>query len=240
MRRTDASRIASAEDTSCTGVGRPGRFTAVGNHSVIGSEMLSHEANSIGPLFRSAETYIAQSPGVKGVRSRLTRFRESVGDTAVQMPIGAALAWDDDRCKMIIISAERARVCGTTRGRRRAGPVAYGECGPGRGQRAVRAARRDRSVGCGGRPGQAAGPQFGLPGSFSWGSRRRSCGWKVQVLAGSRSGDGPLSVRARPSSIKRHCDRGTTSAGEKWLVNVHAKSRLTRGVSTGTHPRQWG
>ncbi len=42
-----------------------------------------------------------------------------------------------------------------------------------------------------------------------------------------RSGDGPLSVRARPSSIKRDCDRRATSTGEKRLVNVHAKSRLT-------------
>jgi hypothetical protein len=41
------------------------------------------------------------------------------------------------------------------------------------------------------------------------------------------SGDGPLSVRVRPSSLKRDCDRRTTSTGEKYLVNVHAKSRLT-------------
>ena len=46
-------------------------------------------------------------------------------------------------------------------------------------------------------------------------------------MAGLGSGDGPLSVRARPSSIKRDCDRGPTSTGEKCLVNVHAKSRLT-------------
>jgi hypothetical protein len=26
------------------------------------------------------------------------------------MPIGAALAWDDDRCEMMIISAERAPI----------------------------------------------------------------------------------------------------------------------------------
>jgi hypothetical protein len=44
---------------------------------------------------------------------------------------------------------------------------------------------------------------------------------------GLRSGDGPLSVRVRPSSLKRDCDRGTTSTGGKYLVNVHAKSRLT-------------
>ena len=41
-----------------------------------------------------------------------------------------------------------------------------------------------------------------------------------------RSGDGPLSVRARPSSIKHDCDRRTTTTGEECLVNVHAKSRL--------------
>ena len=48
-----------------------------------------------------------------------------------------------------------------------------------------------------------------------------------RVVAGLRSGDGPLSVRVRPSSIKRDCDRRATSTGEKCLVNVHAKSRLT-------------
>ena len=40
-------------------------------------------------------------------------------------------------------------------------------------------------------------------------------------------GDGPLSVRARPSSIKHDCDRGATSKGGRCLVNVHAKSCLT-------------
>jgi hypothetical protein len=47
------------------------------------------------------------------------------------------------------------------------------------------------------------------------------------ILAGLRSGDGPLSVRARPSSLKRDYDRRTTSTDGKCLVNVHAKSRLT-------------
>ena len=46
-------------------------------------------------------------------------------------------------------------------------------------------------------------------------------------MAWLRSGDGPLSVRARPSSIKRDRDRRATSTGEKRLVNVHATSRLT-------------
>ena len=49
----------------------------------------------------------------------------------------------------------------------------------------------------------------------------------ARVLAGLRSGDGPLSVRVRPSSLKRDCDRRATSTGGKCLVNVHAKSRLT-------------
>jgi hypothetical protein len=49
----------------------------------------------------------------------------------------------------------------------------------------------------------------------------------ARVLAGLRSGDGPLSIRVRPSSLERYCDRRTTSTGEKCLVNVHAKSRLT-------------
>ena len=47
---------------------------------------------------------------------------------------------------------------------------------------------------------------------------------KMKVLAGLGSGDGPLSVRARPSCLKRDCDRRTTSIWGKCLVNVHAKS----------------
>ena len=42
-----------------------------------------------------------------------------------------------------------------------------------------------------------------------------------------RSGDGPLSVRARPSSLKRDCARRTNDTGGKTPANVHAKSRLT-------------
>ena len=41
------------------------------------------------------------------------------------------------------------------------------------------------------------------------------------------SGDGPLSVRTRPSSLKRDCARRTTNAGGRAPVNVHGKSRLT-------------
>jgi hypothetical protein len=46
------------------------------------------------------------------------------------------------------------------------------------------------------------------------------------LLARLRSGDGPLSLRVRPSSLKHDCDHRTTSTGENALVNVHAKSRL--------------
>jgi hypothetical protein len=55
----------------------------------------------------------------------------------------------------------------------------------------------------------------------------------ARVLAGLRSGDGPLSVRVRPSSLKRDCDRGTMSTGEKCRVYAHAKSRLTPGCLCG-------
>ena len=48
-----------------------------------------------------------------------------------------------------------------------------------------------------------------------------------ESLARLRSGDGPLSVRVRPSSLKRDCARRTTGTGGKTPVNVHAKSRLT-------------
>ena len=48
-----------------------------------------------------------------------------------------------------------------------------------------------------------------------------------RLWLGLGTGDGPLIVRVRPSSLKRDCDRRTTSTGEKRLVNVHAKSRLT-------------
>jgi hypothetical protein len=41
------------------------------------------------------------------------------------------------------------------------------------------------------------------------------------------SGDGPLSVRVRPSSPKRDCARRATSSGGKAPADVHAKSRLT-------------
>jgi hypothetical protein len=57
---------------------------------------------------------------------------------------------------------------------------------------------------------------------------RRFCRIRsARVLAGLGSGDGPRSIRVRPSSLKRDCDRRTTSIGEKCLVDAHAKSRLT-------------
>jgi len=45
---------------------------------------------------------------------------------------------------------------------------------------------------------------------------------------------GPLSVRARPSSLKRDCDRRTTSTGETCLVNVYAKSPHQEDVPVST------
>ena len=49
----------------------------------------------------------------------------------------------------------------------------------------------------------------------------------ILSLAGLRSGDGPLSVRVRPSSLKHDCDRRTTNTAGNCPVNVHMKSRLT-------------
>ena len=134
------------------------------------------------------------------------------------MPIGAALAWDDDRCEVIIVPGERhlsgeqdtRQETGTAAGPdRRAGSGADGERGPGRGQRVVRAARRDRGTGCGGRPGQAAGSRFrrwraadrdrggaagrgGLPGRA--GPPVRGCGWPADhpgAGPGVHDGGGP-------------------------------------------------
>jgi hypothetical protein len=62
----------------------------------------------------------------------------------------------------------------------------------------------------------------------------------ARVVPRLRSGDGPLSVRARPSSIKRDCDRRATSTGERCLVKVHAKSRLIPETSTDTPVRTKG
>jgi hypothetical protein len=58
--------------------------------------------------------------------------------------------------------------------------------------------------------------------------------------AGLSSGDGPLSVRARPSSIKCDCDRRTTGAGGRCPANVHAKSHLIPETSTGTPVERQG
>ena len=49
----------------------------------------------------------------------------------------------------------------------------------------------------------------------------------ARVPGGLRSGNGPLSVRVRPSSLKRDCDRRAASTNGRCLVNVYAKSRLT-------------
>jgi hypothetical protein len=49
----------------------------------------------------------------------------------------------------------------------------------------------------------------------------------MRVLAGLSSRYGPLSVRVRPSSLKRDRTRRATSTGGRAPVNVHVKSRLT-------------
>ena len=68
-----------------------------------------------------------------------------------------------------------------------------------------------------------------------------SVGDRPGVLAPLRAGDGPLSVRVRPSSIKRDCGRRATSTGETYLVNGHAKSlRLTLAASADTPVRNQG
>ncbi len=67
--------------------------------------------------------------------------------------------------------------------------------------------------------------------------RNRAVGMHAEgarALAGLRSGDGPLSIRVRPSSLKHACNRRTTSTGEKCQVNGHARSRLTLETSAGT------
>ena len=48
----------------------------------------------------------------------------------------------------------------------------------------------------------------------------------ARAWLGFRSGDGPLSGRARPSRLKHDRGRRTTSTGGKCLANVHAKSCL--------------
>ena len=55
-----------------------------------------------------------------------------------------------------------------------------------------------------------------------------------------RSGDGPLSVRVRPSSPKRDCARRTTSTGGNAPANVHAKSRLTLQTTADPPVRNQG
>jgi hypothetical protein len=62
----------------------------------------------------------------------------------------------------------------------------------------------------------------------------------VGVQTGVRSGDDPLSVRARPSSIKCDCARWTTSTGGKCPANVHAKSHLILETSADTPVRKQG
>ncbi len=49
-----------------------------------------------------------------------------------------------------------------------------------------------------------------------------------------------LSVRVRPSGLKRDCGRRATSTGRRCLVNVHAKSRLIPETSADTPVRNKG
>jgi hypothetical protein len=55
-----------------------------------------------------------------------------------------------------------------------------------------------------------------------------------------RSGDGPLSVNVRPSSLKRDRDRRTTSSGGRTPSDVHARSRLTLETTADTPVRNQG
>ena len=61
-----------------------------------------------------------------------------------------------------------------------------------------------------------------------------------ETPAGRRSGDGPLSVRARLSGLKRDCARPATGTGGRCLANVHVKSRLTPETTAGTPARNRG
>ena len=60
------------------------------------------------------------------------------------------------------------------------------------------------------------------------------------LAARVRAGDGPLSVRARPSSIKRDCARRTTSTDGRHRADVHTKSRLTLEPNADTPVRDQG
>ena len=50
---------------------------------------------------------------------------------------------------------------------------------------------------------------------------------RCKGVATLKSGYGQLSVRVRPSSLKRDCARRTTGTCGEEPANVHAKSRLT-------------
>ena len=64
---------------------------------------------------------------------------------------------------------------------------------------------------------------------------------KVQEFwFGPGSGDGPLRIRVRPSSLKRDRDCKMAGTGEKCQVNGHAKSRLTLETSADTPLRNQG
>ena len=57
-------------------------------------------------------------------------------------------------------------------------------------------------------------------------SAARSSPRPAPAGSGPGSGDDPLSVRARPSSLKHDRGRRTTRTGGNCPMNVHAKSRL--------------
>src|ERR1700736_4910338 len=58
-------------------------------------------------------------------------------------------------------------------------------------------------------------------------------------MAGLGAGDGPLSVRVRPSSIKHDCDRRTTSTGEGAGERTREVT-LDTGASTDTPAKDQG
>lgn len=53
------------------------------------------------------------------------------------------------------------------------------------------------------------------------------------------TGDGPLSIGARPSGLKRDPGRRATSTGQTCQVNGHAMSRLTPETTAGTPARNY-
>ena len=63
--------------------------------------------------------------------------------------------------------------------------------------------------------------QLGLCSSRSSADPRHGPDRSARILAGLRSGDGPLSVRVRPSSLKHDHNRRTNNTDGKCRVNLH-------------------